>query len=195
MRPYANAMGHIELSRDRDLIVVAPASADFIAKLAGGLADDLLSTLCLARECPLLVAPAMNRQMWENAATQRNIEQLAEDGVRILGPASGDQACGEVGMGRMLEPRRSIARSWQPLQPTLLAGVRVLITAGSDVRADRRGARHHQPQLGAHGLCRGTGGAGGRRAGDAGVGSHRAAPPAQSAPGTGGDRPRTCSRR
>src|SRR5215510_2639857 len=99
----ADSMGHIELSRDRELIVIAPASADFLAKVATGLADDLLSTLCLARECPLLVAPAMNRQMWENAATQRNVERLATDGVRIAGPASGDQACGEVGLGRMLE--------------------------------------------------------------------------------------------
>src|SRR5512145_681406 len=90
-----NAMGHIELSRDRDLIAVAPASADFLGKLAGGLADDLLSTLCLARECPLLVAPAMNRQMWDNAATQRNVQRLREDGVMVVGPESGDQACGE----------------------------------------------------------------------------------------------------
>src|SRR6202165_1498480 len=95
----ANAMGHIELSRHADAIVVAPASADFIAKLANGHADDLLSTLCLARDCPLLVAPAMNRQMWGNAATQRNIAQLRTDAIEILGPASGDQACGEIGAG------------------------------------------------------------------------------------------------
>src|SRR5476651_1916183 len=98
----ANAMGHIDLSRHADAIVVAPASADFIAKLAHGFADDLLSTLCLARDCPLLVAPAMNRQMWENPATQRNVVQLHDDGVSILGPAHGEQACGEVGDGRML---------------------------------------------------------------------------------------------
>src|SRR6185503_8954648 len=96
-------MAHIDLTRDKNLIVVAPATADFLAKLANGLADDLLSTACLARECPLVVAPAMNRQMWEHPATQRNVEQLRADGVEILGPASGDQACGEVGMGRMLE--------------------------------------------------------------------------------------------
>jgi phosphopantothenoylcysteine decarboxylase/phosphopantothenate--cysteine ligase len=125
-----NAMGHIELSRDRDLIVVAPASADFLGKLAGGLADDLLSTLCLARECPLLAAPAMNRQMWENAATQRNVQRLREDGVAILGPESGDQACGEVGMGRMLEAQELHAAILAALQPKLLAGVRVLVTAG-----------------------------------------------------------------
>ena len=125
-----NAMGHIELSRDRELIVVAPASADFLGKVANGLADDLLSTLCLARECPLLLAPAMNRQMWENTATQRNVRQLREDGAVILGPASGDQACGEVGMGRMLEPEQLLAGILAALQPCTLAGVHVLITAG-----------------------------------------------------------------
>src|SRR5215510_16085467 len=93
-------MAHIALSRGRDAIVVAPATADFIAKIAHGLADDLLSTLCVARACPLIVAPAMNREMWDHPATRRNIDQLIRDGVVILGPASGDQACGEVGMGR-----------------------------------------------------------------------------------------------
>jgi len=125
-----NGMPHIELSRDRDIIVVAPATAGFIAKLVHGAADDLLSTLCLARECPLMVAPAMNRQMWENPATQRNIEQLHRDGLVVFGPDSGDQACGETGMGRMLEPA-NLARSigaW--FQPKLLAGTHVLITAG-----------------------------------------------------------------
>ena len=102
----SNGMPHIELSRDRDLVVIAPATADFIAKLVRGIADDLLSTLCLARECPLMVAPAMNRQMWENPATQRNVAQLREDGIAVLGPGAGDQACGEIGMGRMLEPCR-----------------------------------------------------------------------------------------
>jgi len=125
-----NGMPHIELSRDRDLILVAPATADFMSKLVHGAADDLLATLCLARECPLLVAPAMNRQMWENPATRRNVASLREDGIGVLGPDAGDQACGETGMGRMLEPVelvRSVA-SW--LQPKLLAGTRVLITAG-----------------------------------------------------------------
>ena len=125
-----NAMGHIDLSRDRDLIIVAPASADFIGKLASGLADDLLSTLCMARECPLLVAPAMNRQMWERPATRRNIDRIVEDGVIVLGPASGDQACGETGMGRMLEPQELYAEILASTQPKLLNGVRVLITAG-----------------------------------------------------------------
>jgi phosphopantothenoylcysteine decarboxylase/phosphopantothenate--cysteine ligase len=123
-------MGHIELSRDRDLIVVAPASADFIAKVAHGLADDLLSTLCVARRCPLMLAPAMNVEMWENAATQRNVETLRQDGVLLAGPAAGDQACGEVGMGRMLEPAQLVAEAESFFRPKLLAGKRVLVTAG-----------------------------------------------------------------
>ena len=126
----ADNMAHIELSRGKDAIVVAPATADFIAKLAQGLADDLLSTLCLARECPLIVAPAMNRQMWDNPATRRNIERLLRDGVAILGPASGDQACGEVGMGRMLEAREIAEAVTAFLAPKSLRGARVLITAG-----------------------------------------------------------------
>jgi len=123
-------MGHIELSRDRDLVVVAPASADFLGKLAGGLADDLLSTLCLARRCPLLVAPAMNVEMWENPAVQRNLHTLRGDGVHFAGPAAGDQACGEVGMGRMLEPEEIVAEIEAFFQPKLLAGKRVVVTAG-----------------------------------------------------------------
>ena len=125
-----NNMAHIELSRGCDAIVVAPASADFLAKLANGLCDDLLSTLCLAREGPLLVAPAMNLQMWGNPATQRNVNQLRADGVAILGPASGDQACGETGMGRMLEAEEILEEIDASFQPKLLAGKRVLITAG-----------------------------------------------------------------
>ena len=125
-----NNMAHIELSRGCDAIVVAPASADFLAKLANGLCDDLLSTLCLARERPLLVAPAMNLQMWGNPATQRNVNQLRADGVAILGPASGDQACGETGMGRMLEAEEILEEIDASFQPKLLAGKRVLITAG-----------------------------------------------------------------
>src|ERR1051325_8704472 len=126
----ADGMGHIELSRDRDLILVAPASADFMAKIANGLADDLLSTLCLARRCPLMVAPAMNVEMWQNAATQRNVERLRADGIAIAGPAAGDQACGEVGLGRMLEPRDIAAEIEALLGPKALAGKRVLVTAG-----------------------------------------------------------------
>src|SRR2546430_13375735 len=116
----ANAMGHIELSRHADAIIVAPASADFIAKVAHGHADDLLSTLCLARDCPLLVAPAMNRQMWTHVATQRNVARLQADGVVILGPGRGDQACGETGDGRMLEPDELVAGVMASVQPKLL---------------------------------------------------------------------------
>jgi len=123
-------MGHIELSRDRDLVLVAPASADFLGKLAAGLADDLLSALCLARRCPLLVAPAMNVEMWENPAVQRNLHSLRGDGVHIAGPAAGEQACGEVGMGRMLEPEELVAEVEDFFQPKLLAGKRVVVTAG-----------------------------------------------------------------
>ena len=126
----ANSMAHIELTRGKDAIVVAPATADFMAKVAQGLADDLLSTLCLARECPLLVAPAMNRQMWDNPATQRNVAQLGRDGVTILGPASGDQACGEVGMGRMLEAHEIAEAVSAFLAPKILKDARILITAG-----------------------------------------------------------------
>lgn len=131
----ANNMAHIDLSRDCDGIVIAPASADFMAKVANGLADDLLSTLCLARECPLLIAPAMNRQMWDNPATQRNAAVLAKDGVTLLGPAAGDQACGEVGMGRMLEAEEIFAAVKSYFAPKLLAGKRVLITAGPTFEA------------------------------------------------------------
>lgn len=125
-----NGMAHIELSRGKDAIVVAPATADFIAKLVHGLADDLLSTLALARECPLLVAPAMNRQMWEHPATRRNVTQLKRDGVIVLGPASGDQACGEVGPGRMIEAEEIAEAVAAFLAPKLLTGARVVITAG-----------------------------------------------------------------
>ncbi len=155
-----NGMAHINLSRAADAIVIAPASADFIAKLAHGLADDLLSTLCLARNCPLLVAPAMNREMWQNAATQRNIAQLLADGVQVLGPDCGVQACGEEGMGRMLEAEdlaRDVLASLRNtplslLRPSLpqeaqdkpslsrlrereLDGVKILITAGPTYEA------------------------------------------------------------
>jgi len=125
-----DAMGHIELSRDRELIVVAPASADFMAKVAHGLADDLLSTLCIARRCPLMLAPAMNVEMWENAATQRNLGVLRDDGVLIEGPVAGDQACGETGYGRMLEPAQIAAQIEAFFAPKRLAGKRVLVTAG-----------------------------------------------------------------
>jgi phosphopantothenoylcysteine decarboxylase / phosphopantothenate---cysteine ligase len=126
----ADAMGHIELSRDRDLIVVAPATADFIARLAHGLADELLSSLCLARRCPLVIAPAMNVEMWQHPATQRNVARLREDGVQIVGPDAGDQACGEVGLGRMAEPHAIVRELEALLAPKALAGKRVVVTAG-----------------------------------------------------------------
>lgn len=126
-----NGMPHIELSRTADAIVIAPASADFIAKLVQGRADDLLSTLCLARDCPLLVAPAMNKQMWENPATQRNIAQLTADGISVLGPDSGDQACGEVGLGRMLEAEDLLSLIEAHFQPKLLLGKKMMVTAGA----------------------------------------------------------------
>ena len=130
-----NAMGHIGLSRGADLILVAPATADFLARLAHGRADDLLTTLCLARECPLLVAPAMNVQMWRNPATQRNVQQLVEDGVTLLGPGSGELACLEYGDGRMLEAEELQAALHAFLQPKVLAGKRVLMTAGPTFEA------------------------------------------------------------
>lgn len=152
-----NGMAHISASRAADAIVIAPATADFISKLAHGLADDLLSTLCLARECPLLVAPAMNRQMWANAATQRNLKQLVADGVQLLGPDSGALACGEEGMGRMLEAEQlardvtEFLQSGAPLNASApsqiqspkaerrlerrLNGVKILITAGPTYEA------------------------------------------------------------
>lgn len=127
----SNSMAHINLTRGADAIVLAPASTDFIAKLAHGLANDLLSTLCVARgSCPLLIAPAMNREMWLHPATQRNVAQVQADGATLLGPAEGEQACGETGSGRMLEPLELLAETIAFFQPKSLAGKRVLITAG-----------------------------------------------------------------
>ena len=130
-----DAMGHIAISRGADAIVVAPATADFLAKLAHGAGDDLLSTLCLARECPLLVAPAMNRQMWSNPATQRNVARLREDGIAILGPDTGEMACRENGEGRMLEAAAIHAALIASRQPKVLMGKRVLLTAGPTFEA------------------------------------------------------------
>lgn len=131
----ANNMAHIDLSREADLILVAPASADFLAKVAHGLADDLLTTLVLARNCPLLVAPAMNRQMWENPATRRNAATLAADGITLLGPGCGDQACGETGDGRMLEPEEIVEEVIAFFQAKPLAGRKILLTAGPTFEA------------------------------------------------------------
>jgi phosphopantothenoylcysteine decarboxylase / phosphopantothenate---cysteine ligase len=125
------SMGHIELARWTQLVLIAPASADFIARMAGGRADDLLTTLCVATEAPILLAPAMNRVMWFNKATQANIETLIARGIRILGPGSGNQACGEVGVGRMWEPLKlAEALLEPPVNAGLLTGLNVLITAG-----------------------------------------------------------------
>lgn len=134
----ANAMPHINLSREADAIVVAPASADFIAQLAQGRAGELLALLCLARPlqtCPLLLAPAMNREMWAHPATQRNVAQVSADGAHLLGPAAGDQACGEVGDGRMLEAEELCEEIEAFFQPKLLAGRSVLVTAGPTFEA------------------------------------------------------------
>jgi phosphopantothenoylcysteine decarboxylase/phosphopantothenate--cysteine ligase len=125
------AMGHIELARWAQIVLVAPASADFIARLAAGRADDLLCTLCLATEAPIMVAPAMNRVMWANKATQANVATLAGRGIRVLGPGSGNQACGEIGAGRMWEPTQlAEAMLAPPTNAGILAGLNVLITAG-----------------------------------------------------------------
>jgi phosphopantothenoylcysteine decarboxylase/phosphopantothenate--cysteine ligase len=137
----ANQMPHIDLSRHADAIVIAPASADFMAKVASGLADDLLSTLVLARKAPLLMAPAMNVQMWDAAPTQRNVNTLLADGVKLLGPEVGHQACGETGAGRMLEPQQLLQEIIASFQPKTLSGKRVLITAGPTFEPiDRRQA-------------------------------------------------------
>ena len=133
-----NNMPHINLSREADAILVAPASADFMAKLLHGRADELLSLMCLARpidKVPLLLAPAMNREMWQHPATQRNMAQLQADGTSILGVGSGDQACGETGDGRMLEPDEILADVIAFFQPKPLAGHHVLVTAGPTFEA------------------------------------------------------------
>ena len=163
------AMGHIELARWADLVLVAPASADFMARLATGRADDLLSTLCLATAAPIALAPAMNQQMWANAATQANAGLLRQRGVMLLGPASGEQACGETGAGRMLEAmrdrrcRRALARRRRRVQRQARADHR-----RPDARGDRSGALRQQSQLRQDGLRGRRGDARGRRRGRAG---------------------------
>ena len=136
-RPAVSEIAHIDLRREADAIVIAPCTANFIGKLANGIADDLLSSLCLARRIstPFMVAPAMNVEMWQNPATQRNIAQLKADGIGILGPASGFQACGDIGMGRMLEPHELLQETIAAFQPKTLAGKRVLVTAGPTFEA------------------------------------------------------------
>ncbi len=130
-----NNMAHIELSRKADLMVIAPASADLMAKISHGLANDLISATCLARECPLMVVPAMNKQMWDNPATQRNVAQLVKDQITVLGPTSGTQACGENGMGRMIEAHEILEGIISFFQKKVLLGKKVLITAGPTYEA------------------------------------------------------------
>lgn len=124
------AMGHIELARWAELVLVAPASADFIARLAVGMADDLLATVCLASTAPLMLAPAMNQHMWQAAATKANVATLQQRGIELLGPAEGEQACGDIGPGRMLEPAQLVESCQRHLVTGPLAGVSVTITAG-----------------------------------------------------------------
>ena len=129
----SNGMSHIELSRNYDLIVIAPASANFLAKLTYGFADDLLSSLCLARNCPIAVAPAMNLHMWTNQATQRNVSQLQQDGVIFFGPDSGEQACGDIGLGRMLDTEELFRSIKNHFIPKLFKGKKILMTSGGTI--------------------------------------------------------------
>ena len=131
-------IAHINLSREADAMLIAPCTANVMAKIAHGMSDDLLSNLVLARErgaCPLAIAPAMNVQMWDNLATQRNLAQITQDGIHVFGPAHGDQACGEIGAGRMLEPTEIVSLLPKLFTPQSLAGKRVLITAGPTFEA------------------------------------------------------------
>ena len=124
------AMGHIELAKWADLILIAPASANFIARYANGFAEDLLSTLCLATDSPVIIAPAMNQQMWRNQATQENLERINARGITVVGPTAGVQACGDDGPGRMLEPEEIVVNTANIFQTNILTGSRLLVTAG-----------------------------------------------------------------
>jgi phosphopantothenoylcysteine decarboxylase/phosphopantothenate--cysteine ligase len=124
------AMGHIELAKWADLILIAPASANFIARYANGFAEDLLSTLCLATDSPVIIAPAMNQQMWRNQATQENLERINTRGITVVGPTAGVQACGDDGPGRMLEPEEIVGHTANMFQTNILTGSRLLVTAG-----------------------------------------------------------------
>ncbi len=160
------AMGHIELARWADVVLVAPATAHFLGTLAGGLAGDLLSTVCLATTAPIVLAPAMNQAMWANPAVQANRALLEARGVRFLGPAEGDQACGETGPGRMTEPSaiaEALAEAPGRLRLQSLKGLKVMITAGPDSRADRSRPLHHESELRKDGVRARDGGARGRR--------------------------------
>jgi phosphopantothenoylcysteine decarboxylase/phosphopantothenate--cysteine ligase len=125
-----SGMGHIDLARWADIVLIAPATANVIARLCQGNADELLTTVCVATQAPIAVAPAMNQQMWQNAASEANMSTLAARGIHILGPDAGEQACGEVGLGRMLQPADIAARVGALFQTTTLTGKRVMITAG-----------------------------------------------------------------
>lgn len=124
------AMGHIELAKWADVVIVAPATADFIARLAGGQADDLLTTLCLATSAPICLAPAMNQGMWRDVTTQENVEKLKEKGLKMFGPADGSQACGDVGPGRMIDPELIARHASEMFVHDIFSGINVLITAG-----------------------------------------------------------------
>ena len=126
-----NGMEHINQSKKADLILIAPASANFIAKLAQGLADDLLSNICLARNCPILIAPSMNKQMWENTATKRNISIITRDGIAISGPESGEQACGDEGMGRFINDKMLLLDIQKSLKTPILKNKNILISCGA----------------------------------------------------------------
>ena len=126
-----NGMEHISQARKADLILIAPASANFIAKLAQGLSDDLLSTICLARTCPILIAPSMNKQMWQNAATKRNISIITKDGINISGPESGEQACGEEGMGRFINEKMLLLDIARVTNLSIFKGKNILISCGA----------------------------------------------------------------
>ncbi len=153
-----SAMGHIELARWADIVVVAPASADFMARLSHGLADDLLATLCLASTSPILLVPAMNRQMWLAPQTRENRARLIQQGHYLLGPDDGEQACGETGPGRMVQPADVVTRIEQLLAPGHLAGTSLLVTAGPTREAiDRSGSLCEQSKFRTHGLCRCSG--------------------------------------
>jgi phosphopantothenoylcysteine decarboxylase/phosphopantothenate--cysteine ligase len=144
-----SGMGHIDLARWADIVLIAPATANFMAKLVGGLADELLTTICVATQAPIAIAPAMNQQMWANSATQANLKVLADRGIEIFGPAAGEQACGEVGLGRMLEPVEIAELVGAQFQTGKLQGKNVMITAGPTWEAldPVRGITNHSSGL------------------------------------------------
>ena len=191
-------MGHIQLSREADLVVVAPATADLLAKMAAGIADDLATTLLLATDKPVLAAPAMNVRMWQHAATRRNVAQLRADGVTVLEPDEGPMACGEYGPGRLPEPagdpRRDRARAGRRATGRLAGQARPRHRR-ADARADRPGALHRQPLVGQAGLRDRRRARRARRAGDAGRRPGRARHPAGRRPHRCRDRARDGRRR